>query len=464
MRAWDEFLALQEIELGIETVHKWLKTLKVARFDACNLYLEAKDSFQVMWFEEHIRKKIQTKFVNNNKKKIKVHLTVANALSSSSKNSRPANAKAKLPSPPPFTLNFDELDPYCTLMNYVPTEKNTLVEKLLRSLIESSKADHSQQLGVFNPIYIHGSSGTGKTHLLMATAHALQQKGLRVLYSSAETFTAHVVSAIRIGEMSIFRQAYRNSDVLIIDGVQVLSKKGATQEELFHTFNALHLENRQIILSANCAPAELQHVEPRLVSRFEWGIVLNLFSFNSDELAQILHQKATFLKFSLHDKVIDFLLDNFTSGCKALIRALEALVLRSHLNGQSIRHTTAGMTVLMAKQILQDLLLEEKQHVLTPEKTIQLIAEVFGIKAEDIMGKAQTRDCVFPRQLAMYTCRHKLKMPFTKIGELFSKDHSTVMTSVKLIQKGIDSTDKELLSFYQAIQKKLDSTEYRIGV
>lgn len=452
MRTWDEFLALQEIELGIETVHKWLKTLKVARFDACNLYLEAKDSFQVMWFEEHIRQKIQTKFVNNNNRKIKVHLSVANASPRKKKNSE-NSANPKLPGPPQFILNFDDLDPHCTFEHYIGTEKNALAEKLLRSLAETSTS--SNQLGVYNPIYIHGSPGTGKTHLLMAAAHALQQKGLRVLYSRAETFTEHVVSAIRKGEMSIFRQAYRNSDVLIIDGVQVLSKKGATQEELFHTFNTLHLENKQIILSANCAPAELQHIEPRLVSRFEWGIVLSLFSLGREELAQVLHQKANFLKFPLHDKVIDFLLDNFTSGSKALIRALEALVLRSHLNGQTARHSTSGITVLVANQILQDLLKEEKQHVLTADKAIQLIAEVFGIKAEDIMGKAQTRDCVFPRQLAMYTCRHNLKMPFTKIGDLFSKDHSTVMSSVKLIQKGIDANDEELLSAYQSIQKKL---------
>lgn len=452
MRAWDEFLALQDIELGIETVYKWLKTLKVVSYDACNLFLEAKDSFQVIWFEEHIRQKLQTRFVNNNNKKIKVHLSVANASLRKTKNSKRSNTNTKLPAPPQFILNFDDLDPYCTFDYYVSAEKNVLAEKLLRSLAKSN------ELGVFNPLYIHGNSGTGKTHLLMAAAHALRQKGLHVLYSRAETFTEHVVSAIRIGEMSIFRQAYRNSDVLIIDGVQVLSKKGATQEELFHTFNTLHLENKQIIFSANCAPAELQQIEPRLVSRFEWGVVLNLFPLNREELAQVLHQKAAFLKFPLHDKVIHFLLDNFISGSKTLIRALEALVLRSHLNEQTARHTT-GMTVLMAKQILQDLLIEEKQHVLTTDRAIQLIAEVFGIKAEDITGKAQTRDCVFPRQLAMYICRHQFKMPFAKIGELFSKDHSTVMTSVKLIQQGIDTSDKEVISAYHSIQKKLDTNQ-----
>lgn len=446
MQAWDEFLILQEIELDSKTVRKWLRSLKVVKFDACNLYLEAKDSFQTAWFEEHIRPKIRTQFVNNNNRKIKVHLSVANATNSKKTKKNHKSSDAKSPS---FILNFDNLDPNCTFEQYVTTEKNVLAEKLLLSLSES-------ELGFFNPIYIHGGSGTGKTHLLMAASHTLQQKGLRVLYSRAETFTEHVVSAIRSGEMSAFRETYRKSDVLIIDDIQVLSKKGATQEEFFHTFNTLHLENKQIILSANCAPAELHHIEPRLVSRFEWGVVLHLVSLNRDELALVLQQKAKLLKFSIHHKVIDFLLDHFTSGCKTLIKALEALVLRSHLNHQTSRQPIGHLTVPMTKQILQDLLLEERQHILTPEKILQKIAEVFGIKTEDIKGKIQTRDCVFPRQLAMYTCREKLKMPFTKIGELFGKDHSTVMTSVKLIQKGIETNDKEVVGYYHAIEKKID--------
>lgn len=459
MRAWDEFLALQEIDLGTEMANKWLKTLKVVRFDACNLYLEAKDSFQVTWFEEHIRQKIQTDFVNNNKKKIKVHLTVANTLSHKSKKLAHAkNSISKTQGTKQFTLNFDPLDPYCTFQHYIHAEKNALVEKLLRSLIDTPSSQY-KELGIFNPIYIHGNPGTGKTHLLMATAQALIQKGFRVLYTNAETFTEHVVSSIRIGEMGIFRQAYRNSDVLIIDDVQFLSKKGATQEELFHTFNTLHLENKQMILSANCAPAELQSIEPRLVSRFEWGVVLNLVPLEREELGKVLKQKADFLTFPLHDKIIDFFLGHFTSGCKALIKALEALVLRWHLNGQSSHQSTNKITAPIAMQILQDLILEEKERILTPEKMIRMIAEIFGIKSEDITGKAKTRDCVFPRQLAMFMCRQKLKMPYTKIGELFSKDHSTVMTSVKLVQQGLDTNDKEVLSTYQSIQKKLDTNK-----
>jgi chromosomal replication initiator protein len=445
MRAWDDFLALQEVELGVETVHKWLKPLKVIRFDAGNLYLEAKDSFHALWFEEHLRQKILTKFVNNNNKKIKVHLNVASRTPKPKTAAKSAAAKPANTSQ--FVLSFDELDPYCTFNHFIVGENNLLAHKLMSRL--------TQELGAF----IHGGIGSGKTHLLMAVTHELREKGLRVVYTRAETFTEHVVSAIRLGEMSIFRQAYRNTDVLIIDDVQIFSKKGATQEEFFHTFNTLHLDGKQIILSANCPPSELQHIEPRLVSRFEWGIVLNLFTLNRELQSQMLQQKAAFLHFPIHIKVIDYLLDQFSSSSRSLVRAMEALVLRAHLNGQSARLNTTGVTVLMAKQILQDLLIEEQKQLLTPEKAVQYVAEVFGIKAEDILGKVQTRECVFPRQLAMHICRHRLKMPFTKIGEIFSKDHSTVISSVKLIQNGLDNNDSEIVNYHHLVQKKLMFTQ-----
>lgn len=455
MRAWEEFLIFQESELGVETVHKWLKTLKIVRFDARNLFLEAKDAFHAMWFEEHIRKKIHSKLVNNNNKKITVHLNIANANTAKSYK-RKKDSSSKLDSAHSYNLIFDDLDPYNTFEHFVISQQNTATYELLRHLGGSSIGTKFTELGSFNPIYIHGLSGTGKTHLLMSATRALQNKGIKVLYSRAETFTEHVVSSIRSGEMSAFRQAYRNSDVLIIDGVQVLSKKGATQEEFFHTFNTLHMAGKQIILSANCSPSDLQHIEPRLISRFEWGTVMNLFPLSREELLKVLHQKAAFLKFPIHQKVIEFLLDNFKSGSKAITRALEALVLRSHLNEQS-SNTSAQLTIPLVKQILNDLLIEENKHLLTPEKTIQFVAETFGIKANDLMSKGQTRECVFPRQLAMYICRNKLKMPFTKIGDLFLKDHSTVMSSVKNIQNGIEAKDNDVLSAYLSIQKKIES-------
>lgn len=457
MQAWETFLSLQESELGAETVQKWLRPLKVIRFDACNLYLEAKDAFQVLWFEEHVRAKAQTKLLNNNNKRIKIHLGVANAAA------RPA-AKSKIkktdkeasPSLPKFGLTFDNLDPHFTFDHFVSNPSNQLAYKLLTGITGFEKnSPNNQELGAFNPIYVCGPSGTGKTHLLMATAHALRNRGLNVIYSSAETFTEHVVTAIRAGEMSVFRQAYRNIDALLIDDIHIFSRKGATQEEFFHTFNTLHLSGKQIILSANCTPQELQLIEPRLVSRFEWGIVLPLDLPNNDEMAQVLQKKAEALNYKLPPKVVEFLIETFPSGTKSIMRALKALILRSHLNERTGSIYPPMISVHQAKIVLNDLILQEQQMALTPGKIIQQVAEYFGIKSEDILGKAQSRDCVLPRQIAMYFCRTELKMPFMKIGDLFEKDHSTVMSSVKLIQRAVENDERDIAGPLDIIRKKL---------
>lgn len=454
MKAWESFLTDQESELGGDTVRKWLRSLKVVKFDACNLYLEAKDAFQAMWFEEHIRQKVQTRFVNNNNKKIKVHLAIANKPTPTSK------AKAKKNTPtiietPRFQLAFDELDPLCTFSHYFPLESNHLATKLIQQICGLDPECTTPQLGNFNPLYLHGRHGTGKTHLLMATAHTLRLRGINAVYSRAETFTEHVIAAIRSAEMSSFRQAYRNSDVLLIDDVHVFSKKGATQEEFFHTFNTLHLSGKQIVLAANCPPADLQMIEPRLVSRFEWGIVLGLEPAKGAELVELLEQKAAAYQFPLSPKVRDFLLETFTSHPKALIKALETLIMRAHLQEHRTRTPHASLTPAAAKHYLQDLIHEEQASALTPGRILAGVADFFGIMPEDIQGRSQTRDCVLPRQIAMHLCRTKLQLPFARIGELFDKDHSTVMSSVKLIQKGLDEDHPEIAGTHAMILKKI---------
>jgi len=444
MYAWDNFIAQQEQEVGAATVSKWLRPLKVLRFDACNLYLEAQDSFQAMWFEEHIRQKINGKLLNNNHKKIRVHLCVANAPTKA----KPKSKTKEIVEPrkaPHFNLLFDCPDPNLTFATYTASEENGMALKLLTQITEQPGSEPA----AFNPIYLHGPSGSGKTHLLAAAFHAYQEKGIKPLYVRAETFTEHVVSAIRSSEMGAFRNTYRHVDVLLIDNVQVFSKKGATQEEFFHTFNTLHLSGKQIILSANCSPNELEMIEPRLVSRFEWGIVLPLTPPAPEILLSILQKKAESLRFSLHPRVAEFLLETFASS-KSVIRALEALVLRSHLH-----HLQGTLTVLQARHYLDDLIQEESRARLTPQIVVEKVAQHFGIKSEDIMGKAQSRDCALPRQIAMYLCRTHLKLPFMQIGDAFSKDHSTVMTSVKLIQKGLDENNSDISQPHRVLIKKL---------
>jgi len=415
MRAWETFVESLQIEMGSETIQKWLKSLKIVRFDACNLYLEAKDAFQAMWFEEHIRQKVLT---------------------------------------PRFELVFDSLDPQCTFSSFVVSDANTLTHKVFEQISGLVTQNDRVHLASLTPIYLSGSAGCGKTHLLMATADALRKQGLHVLYTRAQTFTDHVVSAIRAGEMSSFRQAYRNSDVLIVDDVHVFSRKSGTQEEFFHTFNTLHVAGKQMILSANCSPVELQFIEPRLVSRFEWGIALSLEIPTRDNMEKILEERTKILEFPLHQKVMNFLLDTFKNP-KSLCQALEALILRLHLNQQAKSMSSIQLTVIVVQQMLADLLQEQHEAALTPQRILQHVGEYFGIRSEDILGRAQTRDCVLPRQISMHLCRQELKLPYLKIGELFTKDHSTVMSSVKQIQKGIDADDEEIVVPLRAIIKKI---------
>ncbi len=450
MRAWQEFIAEQEKVLGPETARRWLRTLRVIDFDAGNLYLSAKDSFQVMWFKEHIKAKLATDLVNESGRPIKVHIAVGQRAAPPKKQKKEDEAQKSAPKE--FELTFDTLNPQTTFDTFVAPEEEALTLKVLSDLSGANGQEPTMELATFNPIFISGPSGSGKTHLMMATAHALRKRKINALYARAETFTEHVVGAIRNGEMHRFRNAYRNAEVLLIDNIQVLSRKAATQEELFHTFNTLHVAGKQIILAANVAPQELQHVEPRLVSRFEWGIALHTTTPTREQIEKILTSKLAALDYSLEPKVRDFLLEYFGASTVALTRALEALILRSHLES-----TRGALTVPVATSLLEDLLREERRHVLTPDRIVSSVAEHFGIHSDDILGKSQRRECASPRKIAMYLCRKSLYMPYVKIGDQFGRDHSTVMTSVRGIETALAGDDRELAGTVGTIQKKLQN-------
>ncbi len=455
MRAWEEFLAKQEIELGKETVEKWLKGLKILRFDACNLYLEATDSFKALWFEEHMRGRAQKGLYNNNNKPIKIHIAVASQKVEENPTPKFKKKAQEVQNPPSnMGLRFDELDPEATFENFIPVESCLIAYRLLTESCNSSKDDPTTLH--FNPIYLYGRSGSGKTHLLMACMHALKQVGKKALYVRADTFTEHVVEAIRTAEMQNFRKAYRNIDVLLIDDIEVFSRKAATQEEFFHTFNTLHVEGKQIILTSGLPPAELKFIEARLTSRFEWGIVLPLLMPTRDQMRTILIQRSQKVNFTLEEPIIAFLLETFGSNTKVLLRALDALILRSHLNQGLGKPSSSPLSLKSVQNILKDLIHEEEKAVLTPGKIIRTVAEYYGIRMDDILSKSQARECALPRQIAMHLCREQLGLPFMKIGDIFARDHSTVMASVKQVQKGLETKNPEIASPCNSILKLLE--------
>ena len=400
-----------------------------------------------------MRSRVQKGLFNNNHKQIKIHMSVA-----SQKNEEPLKTKKKSPTSTATSLNFglrfDEIDAEATFENFVTSPSNILAYKLLDESCGAEKNDPTALH--FNPIYICGRSGTGKTHLLMACASKLKKNGKKALYARAETFTEHVVEAIRTAEMQSFRKAYRGVDALFIDDIEIFSRKGATQEELFHTFNTLHVEGKQIILSGSLPPSELKFIEPRLVSRFEWGIVIPLQMPTKEQMRSILSQKAQKLHFPLDESVFAFLIDTFGGSTKTLIRALDALVLRTHLNQGLGKSAQLPLTLKSVQNTLRDLIQEEEKAVLTPGKIIRAVAEYYGIRMDDILSKSQARECVLPRQIAMHLCRQQLNLPYMKIGDIFARDHSTVMASVKQVQRGVETKNHEISGPLHGILKLLE--------
>jgi chromosomal replication initiator protein len=428
MQAWEVFLNEQEKRFGKESVQKWLRSLKVAQFDAANLYLEAEDSFQVSWFEEHIRP-LLVSFKNNNDRPIRVHLTLLGQ--------KQRIKKAKFFSSR-FSIVSDSIDPEMTFENFFPFPANEMAYRLLVQTLTTS-------FPTYNPIFLYGNSSTGKSHLLHAAAAEAIKKGKKVFMVHADSFTEHVVGALRQGCMQEFRKNYRSVDLLIIDDVQVFSKKNATQEEFFHTFNTLHTSGKQILLSANLAPKLLNDIEPRLISRFEWGISVPLLDLQKEDLLFLFDKKCQHLGMVLETEARHFLLESFTYNFKKVLQALQALLVRS-------QKLPPKIDLSFLTSILPDLLEQEKRNALNAEKILKSVAHHYGLKVEDLLGASQAREVSLPRQVAMYYCRLKLKLPYMKIGQLFDRDHSTVMTSIKTIEKH-QKTKEELSSSLIEISK-----------
>lgn len=436
MECWEQFLISQEKELGKESVNRWLRTLKIVRFDACNLYLAASDSFQIAWFEEHIRQKTE-RLVNNNHRPIKVHLSLLQESGSiplaSKRNTKPLY--------PPIHFKADLIDPLATFEHFIAGTSNQILLTFLSHLNEVQ----------YNPVFLYGPQASGKTHLLMAAAHHLRSQGKSVFYVHAETFTEHVVQAIRGSQMQEFRNIYRHHDVLLIDDIHLLAKRSATQEELFHTFNTLHVAGKQIIFTSLYSPHHLIDIEPRLVSRFEWGIAFSIEKLTQDEMKQLLKKRCELMQVSFKDEVIDFLVSQFSSHLKNLMKALQALILR-------VPSFKSHVHVAAVKDILQDLITFEKEHLLSPEKIVFAVAKQLQISVNDLMGKSQKQECSFARQLSMFLLRKKLNMPFLKIGKFFDRDHSTVISSINLIEKKLIEKP-EILSAIDLIETSLKENE-----
>jgi chromosomal replication initiator protein len=300
----------------------------------------------------------------------------------------------------------------------------------------------------YNPLYIYGGVGLGKTHLMCAIGHHVknQNRHLRLAYISAEKFMNELINAIRYDQTMMFRDKYRSIDVLLIDDIQFIAGKERTQEEFFHTFNALYDGQKQIVISSDCPPREIPTLEERLHSRFEWGLIADIQPPDLETKIAILRKKAETEKINLPDNVALFIASKIKSNIRELEGSLVRLTALSSLKGESIN-------LLLAQEALKNIV-EEEERAITIETIQKVVADFYNLKVADLKSKSNSRNIAVPRQIAMYLCKSLTKASLPEIGREFGgKHHTTVLHSINKISDLYDQKGH----FHRIINSLIDS-------
>ncbi len=325
--------------------------------------------------------------------------------------------------------NLSNLNPKYTFDTFIIGNSNRFAHAASLAVAESpAKA--------YNPLFMYGGVGLGKTHLMHAIGHYVlsQNPNLKVMYVSSEKFTNELINAIKDDKNEEFRYRYRNIDVLLIDDIQFIAGKERTQEEFFHTFNALYEANKQIIISSDKPPKDITTLEERLRSRFEWGLIADLQAPDLETRIAILSKKAQLENLDIPNDVLVFIADKIASNIRELEGALNRVIAYTSL-------TEAELTVDVAEEALKDILSANKSRVINCNLIQEIVARYFDIKFDEFRSKKRNRDIAFPRQIAMYLCREFTDMSLPRIGEEFGgRDHSTVIHAIEKISNDLENS------------------------
>ena len=345
------------------------------------------------------------------------------------------------PPPPAAELPVSVFNPRYRFSTFVVGSSNQLAYAASLSIAENPS-------GSFNPLFIYGGAGLGKTHLIQAIGQQLRDVSPRrkVVYMSADSFVTELITSIRYDKMQSFRDRYRSVDALLLDDIQFLAGKERTQEEFFHTFNALYEAQKQIVFTSDAPPKEIPTLEERLRSRFEWGLIADIQPPDLETKVAILRKKAEEKKINLPHEVALFIAERVRSN----IRELEG-----HLNRVSAFASLTGnsLSIDLAKEALKDLLAKDNKPI-TPNDILKVVAAHYGIKVSDLKSKSNARPIAYPRQVAMYICKELTDLSYPEIGKIFNnKHHSTVMYSVEKIDQLIQD-DQQVARTVEMLTKQ----------
>ncbi len=443
---WDEILRVLKDEYDIADVafKTWILPLKV--------HSVVDDVITIIVPEEqtglkYIEKKYTTPFKVTIAEIMDHEFEIKFILASEINNINNAVPKKSVPAKRERDSSAFGIDPKNTFDTFVVGENNNIAHAASLAVAESPGE-------IYNPLFIYGGVGLGKTHLMQAIANYVidQNPSLKVMYVTSEVFTNELIESIKTEKNTSnknFREKYRNVDVLLIDDIQFIIGKESTQDEFFHTFNTLRESKKQIIISSDRPPKNFETLEERLRSRFEWGLLVDISPPNYETRMAILHKKAELEGYRIENEILDYIATNVKSNIRELEGSLTKLVAYSNL-------THSEINLKFAEDTLKDIISPNAHREVTPDFIIQVVAEHYGITAEDISSQRRSNEVAFPRQIAMYLCRTMTDVPYDTIGNCMGKrDHSTIKYGVDKITKNIKKNDT-LKNTVEIIMKKIN--------
>lgn len=433
-RIWEETLKIIEEEMSTVSFETWIQPIIPCGIEGNRLYLQVENVF----YREMLEKRYLTLIQNAVKQAAQQEYEII-IITEEEKPENPLPAAEQRPE----NNLARNLNPKYVFDSFVVGNSNRMAHAASLAVAEAPAQ-------AYNPLFLYGNSGLGKTHLMHSIAHFILDKkpSAKVLYVTSETFTNELINSIQNNKNEEFRNKYRNIDVLLIDDIQFISKKEGTQEEFFHTFNALHESNKQIIISSDRPPKEIKTLEDRLRNRFEWGLIADIQPPDYETRNAILRKKAERDNLEVPNDVMAYIAKNIVSNIRELEGALNRIVAYAKLTNQDI-------SISLAENSLKDIFSENASKPLTTDLIQEIVANHYNIRVEDIQGSKKPKNIAFPRQISMYLCRKLLDISLPKIGESFGgRDHTTVIHAISKIEKQME-TDPALQKTLLQLEKEI---------
>ncbi len=425
---WQAILGEIELNLSKANFTTWFKNTFISSFEDEKVIVCVPNTFTKAWLEKKYHKEISTALENVTNKKIKEIYYKVETKKSSPVNDILEKIKVKKTesyiSEPSPTNRFGLNSKY-TFDSFIAGKGNELA-------YAAAQAVAANPGKAYNPLFIYGGVGLGKTHLIQAIGHEAAKKTDNILYVTCEKFTNDYIQAVRSGQAKDFKDRYRKVDLLLVDDIQFMGGKDGTQEEFFHTFNELHQLNKQIIITSDRAPKSLPGLEKRLLSRFEWGMIADVVQPDVETKIAILDKKCKEKNYVLTEEILNFIAENIKNNIRELEGALNKVIAYHEFNNSIPTPDTV-------KTILNDLLINTQVKSTTPKQILEAVSKFYSIPIKDLMGKGRKKELVQPRQTAMYIMREEINTSYPTIGqELGGRDHTTAMHAYNKINKEVE--------------------------